>query len=151
MELKTLSLQEKDQVAALFLAVFTRPPWNDDWSLPGQLDAYLTDLMGNPNSLSLGLEEDGRLLGLALGSVKHWHHGTEYCVEEFCIAPDCQGRGLGSRFLEEIQRWLAPRGILHLFLQTERTAPAYEFYRKNGFTELTDHVSLAKTIDPPIH
>ena len=37
-------------------------------------------------------------------------------------------------------------GLVQIFLQTESTVPAYEFYQKNGFCELKEHVSFAKRI-----
>ena len=46
MELKELSLQDRERITALYMDVFTREPWNDDWSCPGQLDAYITELAG---------------------------------------------------------------------------------------------------------
>ena len=66
--------------------------------------------------------------------IKHWYGGTEYCVEEVYIKTDRQGRGIGTVGLERI------------FLQTEKTVPAYGFYRKNGFCELQDHVSFVKEL-----
>ena len=39
MNLKVLTPKDKKPVADLFRDVFTREPWNDDWSDPGQLDA----------------------------------------------------------------------------------------------------------------
>jgi len=142
--IKELDISMIEEIKALFADIFTKEPWNDDWSDAEQLHAYITDLIGNRNSLSLGLYEDGELIGLSLGSIMHWCRGTEYYILEFCIKTDRQGRGLGSFFLTEAQRIAEERGATHIFLQTERTVPAYAFYRKNGFSELTDHVSLVK-------
>lgn len=69
-----------------------------------------------------------------------------YYIDEFCIEPNEQGNGLGSFFLQEIEKCIKPKGIIHLFLQTERNLPAHHFYKKNGFWELEDHISLAKDI-----
>jgi len=43
-----------------------------------------------------------------------------------------------------VEKFVEEKGISHIFLQTERTVPAFEFYKKNGFTELCDHVSFVK-------
>ena len=142
MELVKLSVEDKEEIKALFAAVFMNEPWNDDWSDESQLDAYITDLIGNGNSLSLGLTQDGALIGAALGAVKHWFIGTEYYIEELFIRTDAQGRGAGSAFIEMIRDHLGRNGIRRIFLQTERSMPAYSFYLKRGFIELTDHVSF---------
>lgn len=74
----------------------------------------------------------------------HWHTGTEYYIFELGLTPHRQGEGLGTFFLQEIERLVKPKEITHIYLQTERTVPAYGFYKKNGFLELADHASLFK-------
>jgi len=141
-------LAEKDteMIKNFFRDVFTREPWNDDWSDEIQLQAYIVDLTGNRNSLTFGLFENDTIIGLSIGSVKHWFTGTEYCIDEFCVKTEEQGRGVGSCFIGLIEKELAARGIHHIFLQTNRNLPAYKFYKKNGFDEMVDHVSFSKHI-----
>ena len=139
---RQLDIRNIEEIKALFCDIFTKEPWNDDWSDAAQLHGYITDLIGNNNSLSIGLYDDEELIGLSLGSIMHWCIGTEYYIFEFCIKADRQGRGLGTLFLAEAERLAKEHGATHIFLQTERTVPAYDFYKMNGFTELKDHVSL---------
>ena len=148
MELKRLGASDRGRITALFADVFTREPWNDDWSDTDQLNAYIADLTGQSNSLALGYFDGGRLLAASLGFVKHWFRGTEYIIDELFVDPCMQGQGIGSAFLRAMEAYLTRQGIVLLFLQTERTVPAYAFYLKHGFTELTDHVSFAKEIVP---
>ena len=147
MELKELALADRRAVRALFVSVFTTEPWNDDWKNEAQLDAYLTDLMGSANSLTYGFYEGERLLALSMGRVKHWFEGTEYCVDELCVAREIQRRGIGTQFVRAIERDLAGRGISHIFLLTERGVPAYQFYLKAGFRELPGSVAFAKRVE----
>ena len=144
MELREFGIKDINEIKQLFYDIFTNEPWNDDWSDEQQLHEYITDLIGNRNSLALGLYEGDELIGLSLGSVMHWYTGTEYYIFEFCIKTEKQGMGAGTAFLKEVEEFAKSKQITHIFLQTERTVPAYEFYQKNGFTELEDHVSLYK-------
>lgn len=144
MAIRKLSIENIEEIKSLFSEIFTKEPWNDDWSDPVQLHEYITDLIGNRNSLTLGLYEDNELIGLSLGSIMHWYIGTEYYIFELCIKKEKQGKGLGTAFLNEIEKIVKEKQITHIFLQTERTVPAYEFYMKNSFVELKDHVSLVK-------
>lgn len=123
-----------------------REPWNDDWSDDEQLHQYITDIIGNRNSLAFGLFEEEQLLGLALGNIKHWYTGTEFFVEEFCVKTEMQGQGLGTEFLRLLEVELRVRDIKTIFLMTGKEMPAFEFYRKNGFEEIINHVSLKKDI-----
>ena len=145
-DFKRIGIDEIDYVRELFIGVFTIAPWNDDWSDLKQLNLYLNDLMGQNNSLSYGLFENGELIGVSMGRIKHWHTGTEYCIDEFFIKANKQGKGLGTHFLEEMEKELKKMGIFHAFLQTEQNVPAYGFYQKNAFIELKKHVSFVKKI-----
>ena len=104
----------------------------------------MLDLIDGRNPLSIGLFENNTLIGLSLGRIMHWHTGNEYYIYEFCIKTERQGNGYGTEFLRQVTEYIKSIGIQHIFLQTENTVPAYEFYLKNGFHELEGHVSLVK-------
>ena len=55
---KRLDESEIVMIKELFVSVFTKEPWNDDWSDENQLELYLHDLVGQSNSLTFGLYED---------------------------------------------------------------------------------------------
>lgn len=147
MNVKKLEAENFEEIKALFRDVFTNEPWNDDWSNDEQLAGYMLDLTGNRNSLSLGLYEENELVGVSLGSIMHWYLGDEYYIYELFIKRDRQQKGLGTVFLGEIESYVKDIGVNHIFLQTERDAPAYAFYKKNGFSKLEGHVSLVKMFD----
>ncbi len=146
--IRKLTLQDLNLAQDLFLSVFSKEPWNDEWDLESQLPSYMIDLMGNPNSLCLGYEDKGKLIGLSLGYTFHWWQGTDYFIKEFCIDASLQGEGHGKKFMAEIEAYLAQHSIKALWLLTEKTVPAYDFYHKNGFTELKDNVMFAKSVKP---
>ncbi len=145
-ELRQLTQNDFNSIKDLFYKVFTGAPWFDDWSDDARLTAYITDLTGNRNSLAYGFYEDGELVGISLGSIRHWFSGTEYNIDELCILTERQGRGLGKAFVSAIEEAVRDRGIPRIFLQTDTAMPAYEFYKKLGFTELTTHVSFNKDL-----
>ena len=143
--IKQLNLTHMEQIEELFLSVFTKAPWFDDWSNKEQLHAYMRDLLGNPNSLAFGFMKEDKLIGIALGRIVHFYAGTEFFIDEFCISTKEQGRGSGSQFMREIQEALIELGIHHTFLMTERNVPAFEFYQKQGFELLENHVAFVKS------
>ena len=145
--LKRLGPENLEAIKAVFVSVFTKEPWCDDWSDEEQLDLYIRDLTGQGYSLTYGLFDDAdELIGISLGYIKHWYSGTEYYLDELCVARHLQGKGIGSRFLEAVEAWLSENGIRQIFLQTEHNVPAYQFYLNHGFHELQGHVSFAKQI-----
>ena len=135
LNLKRLTIKDKEIITEVFTSVFTKDPWNDDWSNTNQLDMYINDLVGQGYSLTYGLFDDNKLIGISLGYVKHWYSGTEYIINEFCIKTDRQGAGAGSFFIAEIEKAIKELGIKQIFLLTDSNVPAYNFYKKNGFSE----------------
>ena len=135
LNLKRLTIKDKKIITDVFTSVFTKEPWNDDWSDTNQLDMYINDLVGQGYSLTYGLFDDDELIGIALGYVKHWYSGTEYIINEFCVKTERQGAGAGSFFIAEIEKAIKELGIKQIFLLTDSNVPAYQFYKKNGFSE----------------
>ena len=145
--LKRLGPEDREAIKEVFVSVFTAEPWCDDWSDAEQLDLYLQDLTGQGYSLTYGLYDDaGELIGISLGYIKHWYSGTEYIINELCIRTERQGAGAGTFFIREIEKTIRELGIKQIFLLTDSNVPAYEFYRKNGFTEQTTNVSFSKRV-----
>lgn len=143
-ELRELNIKDIDMIKNFFRAVFTQEPWNDDWSDEEQLHAYIMDLAGNRNSLTLGLFENDNMVGLSMGHVRHWYKGTEYYIDELCIKREEQGKGFGTEFLKQIESHIRKKKMKNIFLQTEKDVSAYQFYIKNDFIELEKHVSFYK-------
>ena len=78
LKLKRLSIDDKELIKDVFVSVFTKEPWNDDWSDTNQLDMYINDLVGQGYSLTFGLFDDNQPIGISMGYIKHWYTGTEY-------------------------------------------------------------------------
>lgn len=66
MKLVKLNRSNKNEVKSFFKEVFTKEPWNDDWSNGEQLDNYIIDLIGNSNSLTLAYFDGDELIALAM-------------------------------------------------------------------------------------
>ncbi|SCX85053.1 GNAT family N-acetyltransferase [Butyrivibrio sp. INlla14] len=134
-----------EKIKELFQSVFSAPPWNEDWD-DDQLDNYIRELMEVRQPIFYGLFEGDELIGMSLGRVKHWCGGTEYFIEEFCIRRDYQDKGNGKKFLSLIEEKIKAQGLNTIFLMTERTQPAYEFYKHIGFTEHPDLTAFVKEL-----
>ncbi len=135
-----------EEIAELFANVFTQELWNDDWSDREQLRHYIHDLTGQGNSLTFGLYQDEELVGVSMGRVQHWYEGMEYCVDELCVRTGCQGQGLGTVLVEEIEKACIGLGLAYIFLMTESNVPAFGFYKKLGFYQLEKNAAFAKKL-----
>ena len=143
---KRLDESYADSITELFVSVFTREPWNDDWSDKSRLQLYIHDLIGQNNSLTFGLYDGAELIGISMGHIRHWYSGTEYFIDELCISTEKQGKGAGTLFVENIEKACKELGLTHIFLLTENNVPAFEFYKKRGFYKLENNVAFAKEL-----
>lgn len=132
------------EMASLYKSAFFGEPWNDDWSDEEQLAEYIKEKSGGFHAINYGLRIDGKLVAISMGQITHWWEGTNYVLDELCVSPECQGNGIGSRFMGLIESDLKERGVKGIFLQTDSDKPSYKFYQKNGFKELSKHVSFFK-------
>ena len=145
-EFITLDQSLLSEMAELYRSAFRGDPWNDDWSDTVQLTEYLKEISGGYNALNYGLLIDGKLAAMSVGSIRHWWEGTNYNIEEFCVDPTIQGKGIGSHFMSLIEDEIRKQGLAGIFLQTDMDKPSYRFYKKNGYNDLELHVSLYKSV-----
>ncbi len=145
-ELIKLGPDRLPEMAGLYKIAFRGEPWNDDWSDPFQLNEYVKEISSSYNCLNYGLLIDGKLAAMSLGMIRHWWEGTNYNIEEFCVSPELQGQGIGSKFMKLIEKEIKQMGLAGIFLQTDKDKPSYRFYKKNGFKELETHVSFYKSV-----
>ena len=130
----------------LFKKAFAGDPWHDDRSDRTQLLEYIKEISNGYNALNYGLVCDRKLIAMSVGMIRHWWEGTNYNIEELCVDPDCQGQGVGTRFMNLIEEEIKKKGLHGIFLQTDDDKPSYKFYMKNGFANLETHVSLYKRV-----
>lgn len=140
MEIRQLNMQNEKEIMGIIKDAFAVDPWYDNWDDEEIFHLYILDVIGNVNSLALGLYEGNELVGVSLGRLKHWFNGTEYCIDDFCIRSSCQGKGAGSLFLKMLRAYGRKKNYKKITLRTKRTASAYEFYKKNGFREIEEDV-----------
>lgn len=145
--LHKIGMAQQNEIARVIEDAFSAEPWCDDWRDRQQFSLYIADLVDNSNSLALGLYKENQLVAVALGRIVHWFEGTQYCIDDLGVSPSEQGKGIGSLMLRQIEKYAALNVICTVSLKTSRRAPAYGFYKKNGFTEKTDSVYFEKSCD----
>ncbi|MNJ43989.1 Acetyltransferase (GNAT) family protein [compost metagenome] len=63
-----------------------------------------------------------------------------------CVDRSLQQSGIGSAMLRYLESTLVRKGIENMVLLTNRGIPAEDFYRKNGFGEISRIIFLDKGI-----
>ena len=130
---------------ALFLTVFTRPPWNEDWAMTTAA-ARFTDLLHTPGFYGVIAIDATEMVGFAAGYTEHWARTQHFYLKELCVAPQHQRQGIGTTLLQTICTELAARGVERISLLTSRVSPAEDFYRKRGFYVSQKMVMMGKSL-----
>lgn len=128
----------------LFISTFSKEPWNDVYESREQVREFFKNHFANNYFLGYVISVDGKIKGLSIGMIKPWIEGLEYYIDQFCIDYNLQGKGLGSKFIKEIEIDIKKEGLNGIILNTEKDFPSFKFYKKNGFKSLSDLVVMGK-------
>lgn len=83
------------------------------------------------------LLEDGVAHGFA--SYGDWQEERRaWKIHKLYVLPECQGRGLGKKLIDEILARAASAGIKRVVLNVNRNNPAFHFYIRYGFSVLRE-------------
>ena len=130
-----IAAHEIDACAAVYAAAYGEAPWNEALD-PEQVKSYIRAFTGRKGFLAWRLSLEGEIAGVALGIVVPCTGASFLRIEDFCVAPKWQRRGLGGAFLAEIGRQAAGLGCDCALLATQPDVPAHGFYLKQGFREI---------------
>ncbi len=146
MELKKLNENDIVEISELFLEVFSSEPWNDKWESFDAVLIYIQQLIQSKNSLALGFFKDDKIIGIALGYRFDWFSGNEFFIKELCVSNKMQGQGIGSEFMFKIEEYLKEKDIKSIWLATDKSKKAFEYYKKNGFSEIENYILMGKNL-----
>lgn len=104
MTISKLSEEYLETCVDLFIEVFTKEAWNDVYESREQVVAFFRSHMDNNYFIGYILAEGDSVIALCLGMKKPWFKGMEYYIDQFCVRPDLQHKGIGTHFLTLIEQ-----------------------------------------------
>jgi aminoglycoside 6'-N-acetyltransferase I len=128
-------IEEKDipDCAEVFVKVFGSEPWNEKWHI-ADAEARLEEMVHTPGFYGALAATDGEILGFAMGHTEQWQRGKRhFYLQEMCVLPEHQRRGLGSGLVQTLCDNLAEMGVGAIYLLTAQEGPAQAFYTRLGF------------------
>ena len=140
--IETFGRDHLDECARLLVSAFNAEPWNDAWTLEtaGRELAWTMGVPGFAGLVSL----DGQVLAFATGWREPDDRREVYYLKTFCVSPNAQGTGVGSRLLARLEEFLDECGVNTIYLVTRRGTPAEGFYSKNGYTVNPEDVVMTR-------
>lgn len=132
MTITAMTLNDVERYAQLFRDVFNAEPWKDHWTLE-TAQKRLSQFMSTGLFLGYAMEDEGRLVGLICGQREEYYDGPRFCIQEFCVDNQSQGKGWGKQLLEHLSGQLEQEGITYLYLMTLRGESTQGYYQRRGF------------------
>src|ERR1700744_6312735 len=89
-------------ITSVYVECFNAPPWHDGWSFAAaheRLSAYLETRQFRG---AIALSEQ-TVVGLLIGQKERWVNGFHFFLQEMCVAPSQQRRGVGRALLVHIR------------------------------------------------
>ena len=133
-----------EHCAKIYVEAFNAPPLNYDFLTTPKAERYLRDLTRTPGFLGYTYWQDDEMVAFCFGKLDNYFEGVMFEVEELAVIPSKHRSGLGSRIMELLEIKLAGYRVSAVSLHTSRQLPAYDFYIKNDYEELTENVTLMK-------
>ena len=119
------------------VAAYHGEPWNNTWTTEEAL-LRIEATMSGFNSRGYVALVDGEVVAMCLGRIDYYYSNwSQFCVDEFNVLPDFQGKGIGSRLVNFVSNLMKQEKIERIFLITGGKLAA-EFYEKNGFEKSDD-------------
>ncbi len=145
MNIRPISVSDLDGLVELFVACFSAPPWSENWSISAGR-ARISSMLQAESCRGVVAVLDGAIIGMAFGQIEGWLNANLFVLQEFCVVPSCQNKGIGKALLADLLPRLAEEHVGSFYLLTDHASPAYDFYTKFGFVTSSKKVVMGAAI-----
>lgn len=141
--IRSLNEGDLEDVAKLYTLF-----WNDRMNLT-KMKQKFTEVMQNSNYIFLCAEKEGKVVGTIQGIICEELYGD--CIpflvmENFVVAENYQGKGIGRKLLKELERVGKERNCSQIIFITEADRKeTVSFYERVGFNS-TSHKGFKKSL-----
>ena len=145
MEIREMGLSDIQAVLPMYIAYYNGQEegcWTEETA-----GKRIYQVLSMEGACSLILEEDGAVLGFAMGYFKQYDDILGYTLEEILIAKEHQNKGIGTFFLRELERMAKEKGASCVELQAVNDALHEAYYGKAGYHDAKNFVLKVKCFD----
>ena len=135
-----------DDVLRIYVEAFTAPPLGYSFITPEKAKRYIIDITSTPCFLGYVYPNEEKISAFVFGKIDNYFENTLYEIMEFAVDPNLQRKGTGSEVIGLLETKLSGLGVGAISLNTSRHLPAHNFYKKIGYAEVTENVTLAKLL-----
>ncbi|MCL2356659.1 MAG: GNAT family N-acetyltransferase [Defluviitaleaceae bacterium] len=130
----------------IYVEAFNAPPLSYSFLTEDKAERYLRDLTHSPGFMGYTYRVNGEIAAFCFGRIDDYFEGVMYELSEFAVTPALQRSGIGTEIMRLLETKAAGYGVQAINLNTSRKLPAFNFYKKNGYEEISENVSLMKLL-----
>lgn len=142
MNIREIKQADIETLSALYVSVFSQPPWNESWELQWAVDR-LSDIYASPGFIGLLYEENKIVSGALVGRSLPFKGRKEFEIVEFFVKSSDQSAGIGSTLLSKLELALTSKAYKTTTLLTAKGGKAERFYNNRGFKSSTKMVFMS--------
>ena len=142
--IEALTADRLDECANLLVTTFNAEPWNDSYT-HDTARKQLAWHLEVPGCLGLVSVNDG-IVAFAIGYREPTDEGDVFHLSIFCVRPDAQRTGVGTRLLRTLEECLREAGVGTVYLGTHRGTPAEAFYAKHGYRTNAKEIEMSRNL-----
>lgn len=144
MEYRPFTLEDLPRTAKLYVDYYNA--YEDGEGTIETTTKRIHQVMTREDAFGLLLEDQGRLLGFAMGYFEQYDDCQAYDLIEIVVAGERQNQGLGTAFMRELERRVREKGAMLIQLQSVNDAKHEHFYDKLGFKDAKNLVLKTKML-----
>jgi aminoglycoside 6'-N-acetyltransferase I len=143
--IEEFTIDHLDDCAHLFMTAFNAEPWNDKYTLDTETKQLAWHLKV-PGCVGLVSVKDG-MAAFAIGYREPTDVGDVFHLNIFCVRPEAQRTGVGSRLLWNLEERLRDTEIRTVYLGTRKGTPAEYFYKKHGYGTSAEDIEMSHDLE----
>ncbi|NLW89557.1 MAG: GNAT family N-acetyltransferase [Clostridiaceae bacterium] len=136
MRFEVLNREHLDQCADALVQAYKDDPWT-----PERAKELLNNYIGSPGFLGFVVYDNDMFVGAVFCREMVGAKRNRIVIDELFILPEMQKKGFGNALLDLLRHHVRKNELSGIFLMTERSNPAIEFYEKSGFVR-NDNVAF---------
>lgn len=130
------------EMAEIFRIESSKKPYDQKWTKKTALEKVKKCL--KEQDVFVTIVED-KIVGF-ITSYREPDNKNKAYVDEFWISKEFQGRGIGRKVMQFVEKFYKAKGVEMIHLVAGRKAGAYRFYRKLNYKESEESVFLEKVL-----
>ena len=144
MEYRPFTLEDLPQTAKLYVDYYNT--YEDGEGTIETTTKRIHQVMTREDAFGLLLEDKGKLLGFAMGYFEQYDDCQAYDLIEIVVAGERQNQGLGTAFMQELERQVRERGAMLIQLQSVNDEKHEHFEDTLGFKNAKNLVLKTKML-----